>query len=91
MTIVETMEHWLDGNNHCALITSPVSRQYITGLASEDGTVVVTKDVTYFIIDSRYYEMAINSVKGCEIILQKDVYGQIGEIFAKQRIDTVSV
>lgn len=91
MTNIETIEHWLDSPNQCALITSPVSRHYLTGLESEDGTVVVTKDVTYFIIDSRYYEMAEKSVKGCEIILQKEVYGQIAEILNRHKIDTISV
>ena len=91
MTNIETLQHWIDGANHCALITSPVSRRYLTGLESEDGTVAVTKDATYFIIDSRYYEMAVNSVKGCEIVLQQDVYGQLADIFRHHGIDTISV
>ncbi len=41
-----------------ALITSPVSRFYLTGFRASDGFLFVTKEKAYFFLDSRYFEMA---------------------------------
>ena len=42
----------------CALILSSVSRQYLTGFRSSDGTLLVTEKKQILFLDSRYFEMA---------------------------------
>lgn len=74
-----------------ALITSEVSRAYMLGFPSSAGTVVVTRDKHYFIIDSRYIEAAQETVKGCEILLQGKLYGQLAEILARHKVKTVGI
>lgn len=91
MNNAEQIMYWLDGPNRAALITSPVSRQYVTGFASSDGFVVATKEKTYFITDSRYFEMAQKTVKNCEVLLQGDIYRQLADIFNKVGVETVSI
>ena len=42
----------------CALILSSVSRQYLSGFRSSDGTLLVTEKKQILFLDSRYFEMA---------------------------------
>ena len=42
----------------CAIILSRVSRQYLTGFRSSDGTLLVTREKQVLFLDSRYFEMA---------------------------------
>lgn len=43
----------------CALFLSSVSRRYLTGFASSDGTLAVFSDKAFLYLDSRYFEMAL--------------------------------
>ena len=42
----------------CAVLLSGVSRQYLTGFRSSDGTLLVTREKSILFLDSRYFEMA---------------------------------
>ena len=42
----------------CALVLSSVSRQYLTGFRSSDGTLLITRKKQILFLDSRYFEMA---------------------------------
>lgn len=74
-----------------ALITSAINRRYYTGFASSAGTVVVMRDKSYFIIDSRYYEAASATVKNAEVVLQDKLYPQIAELLEKHNAKTVGI
>ncbi len=91
MDNAQTLMHWLDSPQNAALITSPVSRQYVTGFASSDGYVLVTKERCFFFTDSRYIEMAQKKVTNCSVVLQTDIYAQLGEIFDRLDIETVHI
>ena len=84
---------WLGSDSEAALFTSEVSKRYLTDFGSEDGTLIVTKKGAYFIIDARYFEHTEQQVTDplCKVILQKDLYGQIGEIFANDGVKQVYV
>ncbi|MCI8622354.1 MAG: aminopeptidase P family protein [Provencibacterium sp.] len=73
------------------LIDGAYNRLYYTGMHSSAGTLVVTRDEAYFIIDFRYIEVAKNTVKGCEVILQKKLYEQLSEIFKKHGIRRLGI
>ncbi|MDE7280541.1 MAG: aminopeptidase P family N-terminal domain-containing protein, partial [Ruminiclostridium sp.] len=85
---------WLNNDGtEGALFTSEVSKRYLTDFGSEDGTLIVTKNGGYFIIDARYFEHTEQQVTDplCKVILQKDLYAQIGEILAKDGVSRVYV
>lgn len=74
-----------------ALIISEPNRFYFTGMVSSAGTIFVTKEQTYFIIDFRYIEQARNTVKGCQVLLQEDLHGQLNSLIEKHHVKTVGV
>ncbi|MDE6724181.1 MAG: aminopeptidase P family N-terminal domain-containing protein, partial [Ruminiclostridium sp.] len=63
---------WLGNDGEAALFTSEVSKRYLTDFGSEDGTLIVTKNGAYFIIDARYFEHTEQQVTDplCKVILQ---------------------
>ena len=58
MTNIERLQQKLDGESCGALITSDVSRRYFCGFKSSAGVILVTKEQSYLIIDSRYFDRA---------------------------------
>lgn len=74
-----------------AFVTSSVSRRYLLGFPSSAGTVIVTKDKSWFIIDSRYFEAAQANIKHCEVVPQNKLYEQITEILRKHAVKTVGI
>lgn len=67
----------------CGIIGDDINRRYFTGMKSSAGVVAVFKDAAYLVIDFRYIEKARETVKGCEVIEQKKLYGQLGELIGK--------
>lgn len=72
------------------IVNDPNNRQYLTGVHSSAGTVLVFRDKTYLIIDFRYIEMATKTAS-CEVILQDKLYAQINELFTKHGVKTYTV
>ncbi len=72
----------------CAVITSDVNRRYFTGMDSSAGTLLVFRhdEVSYLIIDFRYYEKAREIVKNCTVIKTDDYYSQLTELFKRHNI-----
>ena len=81
----------LTDNTHAALITSDVSRQYLSGFKSSAGVMLITKEASYLIIDSRYYDKAKERVTDCEVLLQDNVRIQLLELLLKHNISRMSV
>lgn len=73
-----------------ALITSAPNRRYFTGFASSGGTVLVTGEKSYLLIDSRYHEAAQAVVKSCEVLLQEKLSEQLRELTGKHRVKTLA-
>ena len=80
-------------NIDAVIIFDSANKRYLTGVNTDDaGTLIVTKNSAYFIIDSRYIEVAERSVdKDINVILQKELYLQIAEIFSEQNIKYYSL
>ncbi len=76
-----------------ALITTSVNRFYILGFDSGDaGVVVVLPEKTYFLIDSRYIEVAEAEVKDAEVVLEGDsVLAQVRDILSAHGVQRVCV
>lgn len=88
---IERLMAMLPKETGCAIINSDVNRRYFTGMLSSAGTLVCFRDAAYLIIDFRYIEKARNTVSGCEVILQNNLYEQIKELLIKHNVNRISV
>lgn len=77
--------------NEAALITSDINRRYFTGFNSSAGTVVITKNSAFLLIDFRYFEKAKNMVKNLTVILAKRLFSQLEEIFKRENIKNILI
>lgn len=91
MNNIEKLSNLLSDENHGALITSDVSRRYFCGFKSSAGVILVTKEQSYLIIDSRYYDKACERVKDCTVILMEDMRSQLMDLMIKHNIRKLSV
>ena len=80
-------------NIDAAIILDSANKRYLTGVNTDDaGTLIINKNSAHFIIDSRYIEVVERSVaKDINVILQKELYSQIAEIFSEQNIKSYSL
>lgn len=72
-----------------ALIVSPVNRFYLSGFKSSKGIVFVTRDISYFIVDFRYYESACSLIKNMEVVMSSDFKSEILNIIKKHKIKNI--
>lgn len=63
----------LDG----ALIMSEENRRYFTSFPSSDGVLLISRNGTVFLTDSRYVEAAQKKITVCPVRLTKDLRGMI--------------
>ncbi len=91
MTNIQTLQDFLPAADHGALITSDVSRRYFCGFKSSAGVILVTKEQSYLIIDSRYFDKAKQRVTDCRVILLEDMRTQLSELLLKHNIRTLMV
>lgn len=78
-------------NNTAGVITSHPNRLYFLNFNSSAGTLIVTKEQSYFIIDFRYIEMAKKNIVDVQVVLQEDLEKQIKNIISKHNIKEVFV
>ena len=72
------------------LVLSQKNRLYLTRFESGDaGTIIITPEKAYFLIDFRYIEKAKECVKDCEVIMSENLKEQIGEIISRHQITEV--
>lgn len=64
-----------------ALVTTPVNRFYFLGLDTGDaGTLLILPGKSYFIIDSRYIEIARREVETAEVVLEDKAVEQLSAL-----------
>lgn len=73
------------------IIKSTVNRLYLTGMKSSAGTLLITRDKAYFIIDFRYIELAKRKVKNADVVLQANIYDQLSDLTAKHNIKRIGI
>lgn len=72
------------------LISSPENRRYLTGFASSDGYIFITKTQSVFLTDSRYIEAARKTVRGCgEVEMLTSFSAQISDLVKKTSTKTL--
>ncbi len=73
------------------IIQSSINRRYFLNFTSSAGTLIITKDKSYFIIDFRYFEKAKKNIKYCEVLMQDNIYYQMNEIFKKHGVKNIAI
>ena len=91
MTNIEGLQHKLPDSIEAVLIVSPVNRRYYTGFSSSAGALLITREKSCFIIDSRYFTAAKTLAQADEIILQDKLYEQILAFFKASDVKKVAV
>ena len=69
-----------------ALVTSAENRRYLSGFKTSAGFVLVTKDVSYFLVDFRYYEAASHAVTDCKVVQFSNFAQTLSELIKKHHI-----
>lgn len=87
MNRIERLKNKLHNGIQGAIVISETNREYLSGLLSSAGTLLIFNEYAYFIIDSRYFEIAKKKVTGADVILQGKLYEQISEICKKHCIN----
>ncbi len=91
MTKIEQITNLIDDEKKGALITSDISRRYVTGFKSSAGVVLITKEKSYLLIDFRYFHKAKKYVTDCEVILLENFREQLTDLLVKHSVTTLSV
>ncbi len=89
-TRIETIQNNLQ-SSEALLVTSGANRFYLTGFESSAGSVLVTKDQAYFLIDFRYVEKAKSVVTSCEVLLSNRTNDEIRDLLTKHGVKTLYI
>lgn len=73
------------------ILRDGANRFYLTGMKSSAGTVLITRNKAWLLIDFRYLEMAEQKVKNCKVVEEKNLYSQIKELLELEGIDSLSL
>ena len=91
MSAIERLLEALDSQIDAALIVSDANRFYFTGFPSSAGTLLITREQSYFIVDFRYIEIAKKTIQNCEVILQGNQTEQLNELIARHQVRTLGI
>ena len=86
MNRIERVIKKLPAGTQGMIVSTETNREYLSNLLSSAGTLLVLEGNAYFIIDSRYYEVAKKKVTGAEVILQEKLYEQITSLCSRHGI-----
>ena len=91
MSAIERLLEALDSQIDAALIVSDANRFYFTGFPSSAGTLLITREQSYFIVDFRYIEIAKKTIQNCEVILQGNLTEQLNELLDRHQVRTLGI
>lgn len=91
MNRITRLQEAMKGHIEAAIIRDGSNRRYLTGMKSSAGTVLVTQDQAWLIIDFRYLEEAEAKVRDCAVIEEKNILKQISEMLTAKGIGKASV
>ena len=81
----------LSDNKTAALVTCEQNIYYFTGFANSEGTLLVTREKSYLIVDFRYGEAAQKTVTNCEVIVYDNYADSLKELAKKHGIKEVLI
>ncbi|MBQ3692450.1 MAG: aminopeptidase P family protein [Clostridia bacterium] len=81
----------ISDNKTAALITCEANIYYLTGFANSEGTLFVTREKSYLLVDFRYGEAAQKNVTNCEVIVYEKYGDSLKELAKKHGIKEVMI
>lgn len=91
MDKLKKMQRSMPPGMEAALIRDSANRFYLTGMKSSAGSILVTRDRAWLIIDFRYVEEAQKKVKNCLVIEEKQWYNQVKDLLSDCKINCLSL
>ena len=85
--LMEMLPEELDG----AILLAPVHRKYYLGIVSSAGSLIITREKCFFIVDFRYIEMARKRIIGAEVILQDKLDEEIRQIISDHKLTRIGI
>lgn len=73
------------------IIESPAARQYFTGFTTDSGYLIVSKNGSVFLTDSRYIEAAQAQIDCCDVVLLTDAKVQIPKYLKKFNCSSIAL
>lgn len=73
------------------IISSPANIRYFTGFHTDSGYIIVSRNGSVFLTDSRYIEAAQATVDCCDVVLLKDYKEQIPKYLKKFNCSSVAL
>lgn len=73
------------------IITSSTNRFYFTGFKSSMGFIFATRDKAYFLVDFRYYEAAVKTIKDMDVIEIKNLEFDLRNIAKRHNIKGILI
>jgi Xaa-Pro aminopeptidase len=77
----------LDG----ALVMSEENRRYFTSFPSSDGALLISRNGTVFLTDSRYVETAQKKITVCPVRLSKNLSTELPQLMSEFKINNLAV
>ena len=71
------------------LIRSLPNRFYFTGMSSMSGTLLMTREEAWYLIDSRYIEIARQNIHNCQVVLETNLAAQLRELCEVHHLSVV--
>lgn len=85
------LQQAMPSDMEAAILQDAANRFFLTGMKSSAGTVLVTRNKAWLIIDFRYFEEAEEKVKNCRVIEEKNLYSQIKQLLEAEGISALSL
>lgn len=87
--MINKLQQKVKSDSEGILIISEQNRRYFTSFPSSFGILLVTKNDSVFLTDSRYIEAAQNKIKFCRVIESKKLSEQIPQICEEMNIKSL--
>lgn len=88
---INKLRKLINSNNEALIINSNANVYYFTGFNNSEGTVVITSEKAYLLVDFRYIESAKNIVKSCEVLMFNSFSEDLSQLLLENKINTVYI
>ena len=73
------------------IIQDQANRKYLTGFLSTAGTLFITRDAAYFLVDGRYFDAGRQMIKNCTVVLEQDLDAQLRQLITRHGVRTIAL
>ncbi len=88
---INKLRKLISSNNEALIINSNANVYYFTGFNNSEGTVVITSEKAYLLVDFRYIESAKNIVTSCEVLMYNSFSEDLSQLLLENKTSTVYI